>query len=131
MSAEEYGTDIGFEYDETTADVNTQSADLGLAGGIDNLYQAIQNRLLTPIGRFPLHPTYGSQLHSLIGRGNNPLIEMTVKMMVVDALQPEERIALIRNIDVDFERVTGTITVIVDIVSTLSSELTVNVGIGA
>ena len=131
MSAEEYGTDIGFEYDESSADANTQVADLGLTDGINNLYQAIQNRLLTPIGTLPLHPTYGSQLHTLIGRGNNPLIEMTVKMMVVEALQPEDRIALIRNIDVDFERITGTITVVVDIVSIFSSELTVNVGIGA
>lgn len=131
MSAEDYGTDIGFEYDETSADAHTQGVDLGLADGIDNLYQAIQNRLLTPLGHIPLHPTYGSQLSTLIGRGNNPLIEMNVKMMVVEALQPEDRIALIRNIDVTFERVTGTITIIVDIVSIFSSELTVNVPIGA
>jgi len=131
MSAEDYGTDIGLEYDEASSDVNTQSSDLGLADGINNLYQAIQNRLLTPIGTLPLHPTYGSQLSTLVGRGNNPFIEMAIKMMVVEALQPEDRIALIRNIDVTFERLTGTITIIVDIVSIFSSELTVNIGIGA
>ena len=130
MSTEDYGTDLGVEYDESSVDAITQGTDLGLADGLDNLYQAIQNRLLTPIGTLPLHPTYGSQLHTMIGRGNNPLIEMSVKMMVVEALQPETRIALIRNIDVRFERTIGTITVIVDVISVYSSELTINVEIG-
>lgn len=130
MSAEDYGTDLGVEYDESSVDAITQGTDLGLADGLDNLYQAIQNRLLTPIGTLPLHPTYGSQLHTMIGRGNNPLIEMSIKMMVVEALQPETRIALIRNIDVMFERVKGTITVIIDIVSIYSSELMITTAIG-
>lgn len=130
MSATDYGVDLGFNYYETSADANTQGSDLGLTDGLENLYQAVQNRLLTPVGTLPLHPTYGSRLNTLIGRGNNPLIEMTVKMMVVEALQPEDRIALIRNIDVDFTRTTGTIRVIIDIVSIYSTELTVPVQVG-
>ena len=131
MSAEDYGTDIGVEYNETSSDVNSQSTDLTPADGLDNLYQAIQNRLLTPIGTLPLHPTYGSQLHTLIGKGNSEIIEMSVKMMVVEALQPESRIAYIRNIDVDFTRTTGTITVIIEIVSIYSQTLNINLAVGA
>lgn len=129
MSVEDYGTDISFEYDEIYADANTQSSDIGLVNGTNLLYQAIQNRLLTPLGTLPLHQNYGSRLHEIIGYGNSPLIEMTVKMYVAEALVPEiypnGRIVLIRNIDVTFERITGTITVAVDIVSIYSTELQV------
>ena len=131
MSAEDYGTDIGFDYDESTADANTQSSDLGLTDGVENLYQAIQNRLLTPVGTLPLHPTYGSRLHTLIGAGNNPLIETLAKMMVVEALQTEERIALIKAIDVQFTRTSGTMNITVYIVSVFSNTLTVPVTVGA
>ncbi|RLI54371.1 MAG: hypothetical protein DRP09_13305 [Candidatus Thorarchaeota archaeon] len=130
MSAEDYGTDIGFVYDETTADTDTENSDLGLVDGIYNLYQAIQNRLLTPIGTLPLHPDYGSRLHTLIGNGNNPLIEMLAKMMVVEALQPEDRIALIRNIDVSFTRTTGNLSISIDIVSIFSASLSIPITIG-
>jgi len=130
MSIEDYGVDIGFEYNESTADVYTQDTDLGFSKGINNLYQAIQNRLLTPLGRYPLQPTYGSLLHTLVGQGNNPLIEMSVKMMIFEALQPEDRIAFIKGISVSFERTTGTITAIVEIVSTYSNQITINATIG-
>jgi phage baseplate assembly protein W len=102
-----------------------------LADGLNNLYQAVQNRLLTPVGTLPLHPTYGSQLHTLIGKGSHPLIATSAKMMVVEALQPETRIAYIKNFQVDFERTKGIITIIVEIVSVFSTELNINLQVGA
>ncbi|MBD3405041.1 MAG: DUF2634 domain-containing protein [Candidatus Lokiarchaeota archaeon] len=130
MSVSDFGTDLNVEYDESSADINNESSDMATVTGLENLYQAVQNRLLTPIGTLPLHPNYGSRLSTLIGEGNNPLIETAVKMMVVEALQPEDRIAYIRNIDVSFVRSTGIINVIVDIVSIYSSELQVSLTVG-
>ena len=130
MSAEDYGTDYGYEYDETSADAHSDGTDIGLTDGLNNLYQAIQNRILTPMGRLPLHPTYGSRLHTLIGKGNNPIIESLVKMMVVESLQYENRIGLIRNIDVRFSRTTQTIHLSLDVLSIYSPELLVEVEVG-
>lgn len=130
MSAEDYGTDYGYEYDETSADSHSDGTDIGLTDGLNNLYQAIQNRILTPMGTLPLHPTYGSRLHTLIGKGNNPIIESLVKMMVVECLQYENRIGLIRNIDIRFNRTTQTIHLSLDILSIYSPELLVEVEVG-
>ena len=126
-SIEDYGTDIGLIFDVEGADGQTDGTDLGLADGLDNLYQAIQGRILTPVGSIPLHPTYGSNLSTLIGKTDDPVIRRLVKMMITEALAPEVgvRIALIKNIDVEFDRTTGTIMVRTEIVSIYSSELTV------
>lgn len=128
--SQDTGVDLGLDYDGDTADAQSDGADLGTVEGLENLYQAIQNRLLTPIGTLPLHPEYGSTLHSFIGTNNNPIIETAIKMSVVNALQGEERIALIRGISVDFDRTASTINIIVDIVSIYSTELSVSMTVG-
>ena len=130
LSTEEFGTDIGYQYDGVSADAHHSGADIGIADGLNNLYQAIQNRILTPMGSIPLHPNYGSRLYTLIGKGNTPLIETFVKMMIVEALQDESRIKLIENIDVKFSRTTQTLYVTVEIMSIYSTELTVNTTVG-
>jgi len=127
LSSTGYGVDIGYEYDGNEADGMNTMSDIATVSEIDNLYQAIQNRLLTPVGSLPLHPTYGSRLHTLLGMGNNIIIETLAKMMVVEALQPESRIALIRNIDVYFSRDGNSLSIAVDIVSIYSSELSVKI----
>lgn len=127
---DQLGTDIGYQYDDGYADTLKDNSDIGIISGLDNLYQAIQNRLLTPMGSLLLHPTYGSRLHSLIGKGYNSVVEMLVKMMVAESLLEEPRIALIQNIDVSFDRNAKTIFVTVEIVSIYSSEVSVNVEIG-
>lgn len=44
--------------------------DIKTVSGIENLKQATINRLLTPRGSLLLYPTYGSNLHRILGRYN-------------------------------------------------------------
>ena len=69
-------------------------ADLAVIDGLDNLTQAIANRLktrrgeLTPLG----HPNYGSRHHELIGEPNVPRTWNLVKLYILEALRDEPRI---------------------------------------
>jgi len=68
--------------------------DLEVAAGLDNLTQAIANRLKTRRGELgPLgHPDYGSRHHELIGEPNVPRTWNLVKLYVLQALRDEPRI---------------------------------------
>lgn len=130
MSSELYGTDLSFTYDGTTSDIYSDTSDIATITGMENLYQAIQDRLLTEMGSLPLHPTYGSRLKTLIGKGNSLINEMLVKMMVTESLQYEQRIALIQNIDVSFSRTTQTMYIVVEIVSIYSTQINIQLEVG-
>jgi|HubBroStandDraft_3_1064219.scaffolds.fasta_scaffold03459_2 phage baseplate assembly protein W len=68
--------------------------DLQVAAGLDNLTQAIANRLKTRRGELaPLgHPDYGSRHHELIGQPNVERNRNLVKLYVLQALRAEPRI---------------------------------------
>jgi len=68
--------------------------DLTIADGLDNLTQAIANRLKTRRGELaPLgHPDYGSRHHELIGEPNVPRTWNLIKLYVLEALRAEPRI---------------------------------------
>lgn len=76
-------------------------SDLATVEGIDNLRQAVVNRLLTRRGELaPLgHPEYGSRLYELIGRPNSATQRNLAKLFVIEALSQEPRIDA-RNIQV-------------------------------
>ena len=48
--------------------LTNKNHDLGTNYGHDNLIQAIVMRLSTKYGTMPLHPEYGTKLHSLLGK---------------------------------------------------------------
>jgi phage baseplate assembly protein W len=68
--------------------------DLGVVSGLDNLTQAIANRLKTRRGELAGlgHPTYGSRHHELIGEPNVPRTRNLIKLYVLAALRDEARI---------------------------------------
>lgn len=68
--------------------------DLIAATGLDNLEQAIANRLKTRKGELaPLgHPDYGSRHHELIGEPNVERTRNLIKLYVLQALRDEPRI---------------------------------------
>jgi phage baseplate assembly protein W len=68
--------------------------DLQVAEGLDNVTQAIVNRLKTVRGELaPLgHPDYGSRHHELIGEPNVPRTHNLIKLYVLQALRQEPRI---------------------------------------
>jgi phage baseplate assembly protein W len=68
--------------------------DLALADGVDNLEQAIADRLKTRRGELSAlgHPGYGSRHHELIGEPNVERTRNLVKLYVLQALRDEPRI---------------------------------------
>lgn len=68
--------------------------DLMVAGGIENLTQAIANRLKTRQGELAAlgHPDYGSRHHELIGQPNVERTRNLIKLYVLQALKDEPRI---------------------------------------
>ena len=68
--------------------------DLTLVDGLDNITQAIANRLKTRKGELAGlgHPDYGSRHHELIGEPNVERTRNLVKLYVLQALRDEPRI---------------------------------------
>lgn len=68
--------------------------DLVVAAGLDNLRQAIVNRLKTRRGELASlgHPEYGSRHHELIGEPNVQRTRNLIKLYVLQALRREPRI---------------------------------------
>lgn len=68
--------------------------DLELVDGLDNLTQAIANRLKTHQGELADlgHPEYGSRHHELVGEPNVERTRNLVKLYVLQALKREPRI---------------------------------------
>lgn len=77
-----------------TIDVGEFRGDLSLRSGLDNVAQAIQNRLLTRKGEISKlgHDTYGSELHKLIGQPNSWKAKARAELYIKEALKNEKRV---------------------------------------
>ncbi len=84
---------------------NIAGRDLGLATGLDNLTQAIANRLKTRRGELASlgHPDYGSRHHELLGEPNVERTRNLIKLYVLQALRHEPRIEKVLKADVRAE----------------------------
>jgi phage baseplate assembly protein W len=76
--------------------------DLVIRSGVDNLEQALANRLKTRKGELaPLgHPNYGSQHHELVGEPNVDRTRNLIKLYVLRALRDEPRVRRVLKADV-------------------------------
>ena len=128
MSSKLYGVDIALEYNDYWADLKGNSADIPLIDGVQNLAQAIRNNIMTPIGSNPRHPTYGSKVHYLIGKGSNTILDTIVRMMIMESLQNEGRIQLVSDIVVS--TINDTINISISVISIYSHSLPVLTTIG-
>jgi phage baseplate assembly protein W len=83
-----------FEDADVAADRRGTARDLAITAGLDNLTQAIANRLKTRRGELSDlgHPTYGSRHHELIGEPNVPRTRNLIKLYILQALRDEPRI---------------------------------------
>ncbi|MCS7220703.1 MAG: GPW/gp25 family protein [Anaerolineae bacterium] len=72
----------------------TPQRDLANVDRIDNLRQALVNRLLARRGELADlgHPGYGSRLYELIGRPNSATQRNLAKLFVLEALSQEPRV---------------------------------------
>lgn len=79
--------------------------DLRLTDGIDNLTQAVANRLKTRRGELTAlgHPNYGSRHHELLGEPNVARTRNLIKLHVLQALRDEPRIERVLDVKVSAE----------------------------
>lgn len=70
LEAEAYGRDLHLIHGQ----IVLQGGTLGLIAGLDNLNDALQRRLNTPLGNLPAHPrSYGHNLGQYVGLTGTPL----------------------------------------------------------
>ena len=82
-----------------------RARDLLVTDGVDNLTQAIANRLKTRKGELAGlgHPDYGSRHHELIGEPNVERTRNLIKLYVLQALRDEPRIEKVLSAKVSAE----------------------------
>jgi phage baseplate assembly protein W len=78
-----------------TPDLPAHAGDL--QGGTENMVAALLRRLLTPRGRIPWHPSYGSGLKAMIGSASDVALVMAARADVVDSLQADPRVLGVNN----------------------------------
>jgi phage baseplate assembly protein W len=80
--------------DRMSIDVGDLRGDLSLRDGLDNIAQAIQNRLFTRLGEMSKlgHDDYGSELHKLIGQPNSWKAKARAELYIREALKKEKRV---------------------------------------
>lgn len=106
----DYAEHGGFYEDADLRDIRTvqrlAQRDLQLSDGVDNLTQAIANRLKTRKGELaPLgHPNYGSRHHELIGEPNVERTRNLIKLYILQALRDEPRIEKVLSVAVRAEQ---------------------------
>lgn len=77
------------------------SGDFRTLVGVENIKQAIHDRLLAEKGELPLHPEYGTGIASLIGNASVPYLEKLIEIEIYQALAYEDRISDVSVIKVE------------------------------
>lgn len=127
----DYAQQGGFfeDADLVTAKTGQGGRDLAVVDGIDNLTQAVANRLKTRKGELADlgHADYGSRHHDLIGQPNVDRTRNLVKLYVLEALRNEPRIEKVLSATVRAEHDPPRETVRIELsVRVLGSALPVN-----
>jgi len=103
----DYALRMGFfeDADVSAARRRGLERDLLLYDGVDNLTQALANRLKTRRGELAAlgHPDYGSRHHELMGEPNVDRTRNLIKFHVLSALRDEPRIERVLSVKVRAE----------------------------
>lgn len=102
----DYALRMGFFEDADLSPARVRGdRDLQLHDGVDNLTQALANRLKTRQGELASlgHPEYGSRHHELLGEPNVDRTRHLIKLHVLRALRHEARIERVLSVTVSPE----------------------------
>lgn len=102
----------GEDLDLTTGFLEADGfGDMKTVKGVDNIIQAINDRLMTEVGELPLHPEYGMNIGDIIGLPNLEQSQKLIEMEIYESLSYEDRV---KNVEVLNVTVEGT-TILVDL----------------
>jgi phage baseplate assembly protein W len=104
MVDDELGTDLALgvkKNDKVDIQIDGKGG-LKTVSGIDNIVQAIRNRLATKLGelRGLGHPEYGSLLEDVIGEPNTEDTRRIIEALVRESLRHEDRFESIQSVKV-------------------------------
>lgn len=71
----------------------SDTGDIAVAAGVDNLSQQLRHRVVTPMGQATRHPGYGCLIWRLVGKINGPLAGMMGSRYVRAALASDYRVS--------------------------------------
>jgi hypothetical protein len=98
--------------------------DIGTHVGVENIAQSVNHRLRTRRGSLPKHLSYGSNLHTLIGKAYLPYINKLVELDIIDTLGYDDRLG---EVSLNTVSLAGT-SVYVDLtVTVVGTSATINV----
>lgn len=83
------------------------NADLSTVEGLDNLKQALSNRLITEVGQLSLQPDYGNSVISYIGSKYSLNIVQKVSLEIINCLMRDPRVLSIATIEVSYDSATS------------------------
>jgi phage baseplate assembly protein W len=69
------------------------NADLALVAGLDNLQQALANRVISTSGILLFHSEYGSFIKRLLGTANGPTVELLAAQYAAAAIIADDRVS--------------------------------------
>ena len=115
-----------FEDADVAAERIGTARDLAVARGLENLTQALVNRLKTRRGELAAlgHPDYGSRHHELIGEPNVVRTRNLIKLYVLQALRDEARVERVLRADVRAEHAPPRETVRIELTLKVLGEAT-------
>ena len=71
--------------------------------GIDNLKQALRNRLLTQLGQISLQPNFGNGAASYVGSKYSLNVSQKIRLSIVECLMNDPRVISVPTIDVIYD----------------------------
>jgi len=81
-----------------------------LVGSLQNLVNALNRRLNTPLGYLPQHPSYGSLLYAYLGKGLTVDNALAIRGAVAQTLLRDPRVTAVTQVTVACDSTTGIIT---------------------
>ena len=86
-----------------------ENTDLSSVQGIDNLKQALRNRLLTQLGQISLQPNFGNGAASYVGSKYSLNVLQKIRLSIVECLMNDPRVISVPTIDVIYDAGTSSI----------------------
>lgn len=85
----------------------SDSGDIAVAAGVDNLSQQLTHRVVTPRGQAARHPDYGCMIWRLLGRANGATAGLLGTQYVRSAIEADYRVSAVRSVkaEVSFDSV--------------------------
>lgn len=82
---------LGCDVRVTRGQLTSENGDLSVVSGVSNYGQALRHRIGVPLKTFIPHPSYGCEVHTVLGLGNNQTVALLAAGFVNRAIARDPR----------------------------------------